>query len=42
VLVVEASASRSSSIVLASSVTVPGTEGVTLALASVTGLSVVV
>jgi hypothetical protein len=42
VLAVEASASGSSSVVLESSVAVPRTEGVTLALASAVGSSVVV
>jgi hypothetical protein len=42
VLATEASTSRSSSVVLESSVAVPGAEGVTLALASVAGSSVVV
>jgi hypothetical protein len=37
VLAVEASASGSSGIVLESSITVPGTEGVSLALASAAG-----
>jgi hypothetical protein len=42
VLAAEASASGSSRVVLESSVVVPGTEGVTLALASTVGSSVVV
>jgi hypothetical protein len=42
VLATEASASRSSGIVLESLIAVPGIEGMTLALASAAGSSVVV